>query len=237
MQQTADHYRVATPPAPSPIRRLVDVPAYAEADYADRLHEFRTRLEAMVAYCGRVGALMVLVIPPGNDADFEPNRSFLPPETSRADREAFARSFQAARGSREADPAGGIAAYHALLRAPARLRRDPLPIGPVARGAGSTRRGGPALRGRPRSRRVPDALHVRLPGRLSRGRGAAPGAILIDGPAVFRGLSPRGTAGDDFFADGLHPSLIGYTGLAEAILRGLHAPARSAGPRRPRRRS
>ena len=29
--------------------------------------------------------------------------------------------------------------------------------------------------------------------------------------------------GDTFFTDAFHPSLIGYTGLAEAILRGLHA--------------
>jgi hypothetical protein len=50
-----------------------------------------------------------------------------------------------------------------------------------------------------------------------------PQAILIDGPAVLRGLSLRGTAGDNIFTDGIHPSLIGYTGLAEAILRGLHA--------------
>ena len=40
---------------------------------------------------------------------------------------------------------------------------------------------------------------------------------------MFRGLSPRGLAGDTFFTDGFHPSLIGYTALAEAILRGLHS--------------
>ncbi len=48
-------------------------------------------------------------------------------------------------------------------------------------------------------------------------------AILIDGPAVLRDLDPRGAVGDNVFTDGFHPSLIGYTGLAEAILRGLHA--------------
>ncbi len=50
-----------------------------------------------------------------------------------------------------------------------------------------------------------------------------PRAILIDGPAVFRGLGSRGVVGDRFFTDGFHPSLIGYTALAEAILRGLHS--------------
>ena len=88
---------------------------YTAAEYAERLHDFRVRLEAMTAYCERVGALVVLVIPPGNDADFEPNRSFLPPETTRADREAFAREFEAARRLEAADPDGAVAAYRALL--------------------------------------------------------------------------------------------------------------------------
>ena len=50
-----------------------------------------------------------------------------------------------------------------------------------------------------------------------------PGPILVDGPEVLRSLSPRGVVGDNFFTDGLHPSLIGYTGLAQAILQGLFA--------------
>ena len=49
------------------------------------------------------------------------------------------------------------------------------------------------------------------------------GAILVNGPEVLRGLSPSGVVGDNFFTDGLHPSLIGYTELARAIVRGLSA--------------
>jgi hypothetical protein len=39
---------------------------------------------------------------------------------------------------------------------------------------------------------------------------------------VLRAKSPRGVAGDNFFADAMHPSLIGYTELARATLRELH---------------
>ena len=56
IQQTADRYRMTLPPPPSPSRQLVDVPVYTESDYAARLQDFRTRLEAMAAYCERVGA-------------------------------------------------------------------------------------------------------------------------------------------------------------------------------------
>ena len=104
IQQTMRTYRIALPPPPSVKRQLVDVPAYTEEEYATRLNDFRTRLEAMTAYCERVGAQVVLVIPPGNDADFEPNRSFLPPRTTRAERDAFADDFRAARRPRRPTP-------------------------------------------------------------------------------------------------------------------------------------
>ena len=72
--------------------------------YAERLADFRRRLEGIVAYCEAVGALPVLVIPPGNDAGFEPNRSVLPPETPRPTRGAFAREVEAARRLEATDP-------------------------------------------------------------------------------------------------------------------------------------
>ena len=68
-----------------------------------------------MSYCRQIGALPILVAPPGNDAGFEPNRSILPPETPRAEREAFARAFQEARAREQTDPAGSIAAYRALI--------------------------------------------------------------------------------------------------------------------------
>ena len=115
IQQTVAKFQIALPPPPEVTRPLIDVPVYTAADYAARLQDFRTRFEAMTAYCEGLGALVVLVIPPGNDADFEPNRSFLSPETPRAEREEFARDFEAARRAEANDPVDGIAAYRELL--------------------------------------------------------------------------------------------------------------------------
>ncbi len=223
IQQTSERYRMTIPPAKSPGRQLVDVPVYTEAEYAERRYDFHTRLEAMAAYCERVGALLVLVSPPGNDADFEPNRSFLPRRTPKAEREAFAEAFRAAQQVAKADPTEGIAAFEALLTrqpgfAEAHFR--------LARLLESLGRRKEADRHYVAARDC-DGFPMRCTSDFldayNEVASRHPGAILVDGPAVLRGLSPRGTAGDNFFTDGLHPSLIGYTGIAQAILRGLHA--------------
>ncbi len=213
----------ASPPTRTAARRLVDVPVYTAAEYAERLRDFRIRLEAITAYCEQVGALVVLVSPPGNDADFEPNRSFLPPETPRSERDAFARDFEAARRLESDDPAAAMAAYRTLLT------RQP--------GFAETHYRLATLLGRLGHRdeadrhfvaaRDRDGLPMRCPSDFlqvyNEVAARHPRAILVDGPAILRDLSPRRTAGDNAFTDGFHPSLIGYTALAEAILRGLHA--------------
>ena len=213
----------ASPPTRTVARRLVDVPVYTAAEYAERLHDFRVRLEAITAYCERVGAMVVLVIPPGNDADFEPNRSFLPAETPRAEREAFAREFEAARRLEAADPEGATAAYRGLLERQPGFAEAHYRLARLAERAG---RRDEADRHYVAARDC-DGLPLRCPSDFQdvyrEVAARHPRAILIDGPAVLRGLSPRGRAGDTFFTDAFHPSLIGYTGLAEAILRGLHA--------------
>ena len=86
IRETADKFRSAVPPPPSLHNPLVDSPAYGAAEYAARLADFRRRLEAVASYCDRIGTLLILVVPPGNDAGFDPNRSFLPPQTPRAAR-------------------------------------------------------------------------------------------------------------------------------------------------------
>ena len=103
----------AAPPAGG--RRLIDAPSHTAREHAELLADFRSRLEQIVSYCRQIGALPILVPPPGNDAGFEPNRSILPPETPRAEREAFARAFQEARAREKTDPAGSIEAYRRLI--------------------------------------------------------------------------------------------------------------------------
>ena len=79
---TAEKCRISIPPSLDETRDLVDVPVYSAVEYATRLADFKRRLEAIVTYTERAGAIPVLILPPGNDAGYAPNRSFLPPSTS-----------------------------------------------------------------------------------------------------------------------------------------------------------
>ena len=83
------------------------------------LADFRRRLEAIVAYAERIGALPVLISPPGNDAGYEPNRSFLPAGHARARARVSSHAIFWRRSSLEAaDPAAAQAAYRASDRPP-----------------------------------------------------------------------------------------------------------------------
>jgi hypothetical protein len=223
IQQVIDNRRVASPPPPNARRPLVDVPAFTPADYAGRLRDFRARLEAITDACERLGALVVLVPPPANDADFEPNRSYLRPETARSERQEFARAFEAARSAEAADPGRAIADYRALLeRQPgfaeahyrlARLleadgRRDEAERHYIA----ARDDDGYSIRC------MTEFLHA-----YAEVAARHPRAILIDARALFRKLSPRGLLEYACFSDAHHPSLPAYTALARAVLEQLRA--------------
>ena len=115
IREIADKCRIAIPPPSNTRRDLVDVPVYTAEEYRLLLADFRNRLDEIVSYAERVGALPILILPPANDAGFEPNRSYLPPTTPRAERNAFERQFLAARQLETVDPAAARQAYQALL--------------------------------------------------------------------------------------------------------------------------
>lgn len=220
---TIDRFLQSAPPGHDVRRALVDVPVYTPAEYAERLEDFRVRLEAITDYCERVGATVVLVIPPGNEADFEPNRSFLPADTPRSRRAEFARAFEAARALEAGDRDAAIGAYRRLLESQPGFAETHYRLARLLEAAGQSREAGEhyvAARDR-------DGLPMRCPSEfqdLYRKLAARhPKAILIDGPAVLRDRSRRGVVGDTFFTDGFHPSLIGYTELARAVLEGLRS--------------
>ena len=114
IQETADKCRLAIPTPPGR-GALVDVPAYTPGEFRGLLADFHRRLETIASYAERIGAVLVLIVPPSNDADFEPNRSFLPTSTSRVEREEFARAFRAARRTEMTDPVLARAMYQRLL--------------------------------------------------------------------------------------------------------------------------
>ena len=152
-------------------RELVDRPVCTTDEAAAILAAFEHRLEAIAAYCEMIGTLPVFIIPPSNDAGFDPSRSVLAPETSRDERVAFAHQVaRRALESRNRDRAVRI--DRELLRAPSRIRRDALPPGPAAGADRLLGGGAAALYRSPRARRHAVALSRAVSPGVPRGGGA-----------------------------------------------------------------
>jgi lysophospholipase L1-like esterase len=220
--ETAEKCRISIPPRRDSERDLIDVPVYSTAEYTTILADFRRRLEAIVTYAERVGALPVLIVPPGNDAGFEPNRSFLPARTSRAQREAFRSEFLAARQLEEDDPTAGIVRYQELLdRQPGfaethyRLARLLLRTGALE----------DAYRHFVSARDLDGSPWRCLTSFQDAYRGVAArhDCILIDGQAYFHKVGRQHQLDDDLFQDIMHPSLRGFIALSQAVLQALAA--------------
>ncbi|MDB5351436.1 MAG: hypothetical protein JWN86_2683 [Planctomycetota bacterium] len=215
--------KISIPPPPRVTRELIDRPCCSRAEYDEVLALFRRRLEGMVSYAETIGALPVLIIPPGNDGRFDPSRSTLSPSTPEAARKAFARDFLAVRTREGEDAAHAIAAYRALLE------RQPGFAEAHFRLAGLLERGGETAEANRhyQSARDLDGMPMRCPTAFQdiyREIAARhPDALLIDGPEVFRRLDPTGVLGDVQFHDAHHPTLRGHAALAQAVLDGLHA--------------
>jgi hypothetical protein len=224
IREAIDTQRVGLAPPSRVTRALVDVPAFTAAEYAERLDGFREHLEAIVASADRAGAVTVLVIPPANEAGYEPNRSVLAAATPRPRREAFARDFAAARRSEADAPDAAARAYRVLID------RDPGFAEAHFRLARLLERGGDrdgAYRHYVRARDL-DRLPMRLESdfhEVYRDVAARHHCVLVDGPTLFHELAPDGLPGDALFNDAMHPSLAGHLALAQAVVDGLHGDA------------
>jgi hypothetical protein len=220
IDQTAEKCRIGIPPRANGHRTLVDVPVYASSDRVALLNDFRRRLEIIVAYAARIGALPLLIVPPANDTDYEPNRSFLPAHTTATEREAFRRDFLAARRLEAADPRGSLVLYRALLaRQPAfaethyriarLLERDSAWDEAYAHYV---------------TARDLDGFPMRLPSDFQLAYhevAARHPCILIDGHSYFHSIGRHGLLDDNLFQDAMHPSLRGQIALAQAVLQAL----------------
>lgn len=213
--------RLDAPPSLKDRHQLIDPPLCDPAERAEVLADFSARLEAIVSYCDQIGAQVILVIPPANEADFEPSRSVVAPGTSEADRRRLARDFQAARSAMASDPAQA----EALLRAT--LHRHP-------EFAEADYRLGQLLRALDRIDEAREHFqralnHDGLPIRCAEPfrevyhqvAQRQPNAILIDGRRELMEASASGLLGDEVIEDAHHPNLKGYVAIAAAALREL----------------
>ena len=139
--ETVRHHRLGGPPPALNQHLLIDVPAFTSSELLEIITDFRRRLEAIVSYCEQIGAIPILVIPPGNESGFEPNRTVLSARVSQAERATLTERFQQARATEKVDPAQSQTRYRVASGPATRLRRGPLPSGTAAR-AGRVFRGG-----------------------------------------------------------------------------------------------
>jgi lysophospholipase L1-like esterase len=219
LAETSARERVAARP-PAQHRPPVDVPSCTADQYAERLADFERRLEAILADLKRAGALPVLIVPPGNDAGFEPSRSVLPPETPRAVREAFAAAMAQARALEETDSPASANLYRALIAEQPEFAEAHFRLARLLERQGDR---DSAYRHYVLARDL-DAHPMRCPTAFQdvyRRLAPAFDAILVDGQEVFRSRHPGGLLDDSLFNDAMHPSLAGHALLAEAVLAAL----------------
>ena len=221
INQTEEKCRIALPPS-SGNRRLVDVPVYTKTEFTTLLVDFRRRLERIVAYAERVGALPILVLPAANDARFEPNRSFLPATTTRVAREAFHRDFLAAQAVEASAPEQAIAQYRKLLARQPGFAETSFRLARLLERAGAWDEA--------YLHYVEARDHDGYPMRclsefqdVYRDVASRHNGILIDAQSDFHALGRHGLLDDELFQDGMHPSLRGQLALAQRVLQALHA--------------
>jgi hypothetical protein len=221
IRESAEKCRIALPP-PATKRDLVDVPAYTPAEYAALLADFRRRLEMIVAYARGLGALPILILPPGNDTDFEPNRSFLPADTPRRMRESFRQAFLAARQLETTDPSASVKQYQDLLARQPGFAETHYRLAKLLEKTGSRDEAYQHyIKARDRDgypMRCPTSFHE-----IYRDVASRQGCLLIDGQAYFHAIGRDGLLDDALFQDAVHPSFRGQIALAQAVLSVLHA--------------
>jgi lysophospholipase L1-like esterase len=216
--ETAEKCRISIPPSLDETRDLIDVPVYSAEEFATQLSEFKRRLDAMVSYTERLGAIPILIVPPANDAGYAPNRSFLPASTSRGDRAAFEKEFLAAAGMEEQNVAASIHRFRELIKSQPGFAESHYHLARLLERAGFPEEAyihyvaARDLDGYPA--RCPTAFQDAY-----REVATWHGCSLIDGQAYFRRIGQRAQLGDDLFPDIMHPSLRGHIALAQAVLR------------------
>jgi hypothetical protein len=230
IRETSEKCRIGIPPSDESPRRLIDVPVYTSLEYRTLLDDFRRRLETMTAYARRVGAIPVLVLPPANDADFEPNRSFLPAATPQFEREAFEREFLAIRDSESRDARGCIARYRDMLGRQPGFAEAHYRLAQLLRAAGDRDK---AYEHYAAARDL-DGYPTRAPSDFQepyRDIARRQGCILIDGQVLFHAIGRQGMLDDSLFHDAMHPSLRGYIALSQSILQALQSRGAFGWPR------
>ena len=215
--------RLDSPPLMNGRHQLIDPPLCSPSETAEVLADFTARLEALVGQCERIGALPILIIPPANEADYEPGRSILPPTVSGTERDRLVREFLEARGVEGTNPAIGQSLYRGILDRHPGFAEAHYRLGRLLEHAGLTdearRHFSEALENDGLPNRCPRAFREVYRQVATR----HPVCILIDGRDELMAASPTGLLDDHVIEDTHHPNLKGQVALASSVLRELRS--------------
>src|SRR5262249_47019920 len=200
--------RLDSPPPLTGRHQLIDPPLCSPSESADILADFSRRLETIVAYCERIGALPILIVPPANEAGFEPSRSTLPPTVPNDERRRLVTEFAEARAAESTDSVRAAAGYSAILARHPGFAEAHFRLARILERDGRPAQAGPHylaaldLGGLPVRCPAPfRAVYAEVAGRHPR-------CILIDGRRELAAISPNGLLGDHVIQDTHHPNLI-----------------------------
>jgi hypothetical protein len=218
---TLDRYLGAMPPPERATREFIDRPCCSPWEYQFLREDYQRRLDALADYAQRIGALLVLIVPPCSDGAFEPSRSVLAGSTPLGERAAFAREFGQLRAVEVADPAAAVAGYRRLIAQHPEFAEAHYRLGRLLARSGGSQEAQTQLA----LARDLDGLPLRCPSDFRdavRTVASRHGAILIDGPVILSSLVADGILDDRLFHDAHHPNVTGYLALAQEILDQLH---------------
>ena len=203
---------------------IVGRPVCTPTEASTVLGDFQRRLEAIVTDCEHIGCLPILIIPPGNDAS-APNQSYANPWTDAVTRRALARHLLEILAIEGQDPTRAIAAYRQIVVEQPTHAWAHYRLARLLNASGSFVEANHHYilardhDGLPlRSISLLESIYRSVGGRHPR-------SLVIDGPAVLRSKSQHGILDAELFHDTVHPSVVGYVALAEAVLSGLKSRA------------
>jgi hypothetical protein len=211
--------RLDSPPPLSGRHQLIDPPQCSRMEAAEITADFHRRLEAIVAYCERIGAVAIVIVPPANEAGYEPSRSTLPPGVPASERRRLIAGFAQARADEARDPEASAAAYAAIIAGHPGFAEAHFRLGRLLEQAENR----PEAAQHYLAALDHDGLPIRAPAPIRSAcvlvAGRHPRSILIDGRRELVAASPTGLLDDHVIQDTHHPTLVGTVALAGAVLR------------------
>jgi hypothetical protein len=213
--------RLDRPPSLALRHQLIDPPVCSQVEAAAIQDDFHRRLEAIVTYCDRIGALPILIVPPANESGYEPCRSTISPSVAANDRVRVVAELNEARALEPRDPSASAARMAAIVDQHPGFAEGHFRLARLLEREGRISEAGRHYLAALDNDGLP--LRCQAPFRAAILEVAHRHArsILIDGRRELSAISPDGLLGDHVIHDTHHPTLRGYIALADAVVREL----------------